>query len=120
MKAKLLLGFFLSLLFMALVSCAPTAGSSSAATPTAVSGNQVTIVDFAFNPATLTAPVGTTVTWTNNGSTNHTITSDTGNELGSSPIPPNGTYNHTFATAGTYTYHCSIHTYMKGTIIITP
>jgi plastocyanin len=38
----------------------------------------VSVVDFAFEPATLEVPVGTTVTWTNNGSRPHTVTADDG------------------------------------------
>ncbi|HTZ41834.1 MAG TPA: plastocyanin/azurin family copper-binding protein [Candidatus Omnitrophota bacterium] len=33
-------------------------------------------------------------------------------------MPGGGTYSHTFAAAGTYSYHCSIHPSMKGTIIV--
>src|SRR5829696_5872316 len=41
-------------------------------------GAAVTIVDFAFQPASLEVPAGTTVTWTNSGAAPHTVTADDG------------------------------------------
>jgi plastocyanin len=46
---------------------------------------------------------------------NHTVTS-VSNLFDSGPIPPNGTYTRTFTAAGTYSYYCSIHPDMMGTI----
>ncbi len=92
---------------------APTTTSSVAA----ATGNSVTLASFAFSPATITVKVGTTVTWTNQDSTTHTITSDSG-VWDSGNIAQNGTYTYAFSKAGTFPYHCSIHTYMKGTVIV--
>jgi plastocyanin len=78
----------------------------------------VEISGFAFNPGTLTINVGEQVTWTNKDSASHTVTSDSGSELASSTFGNGKTYSYTFNTAGTYNYHCSIHTSMKGTIIV--
>ncbi len=78
----------------------------------------VEINNFAFIPATLTIHAGDTVIWTNKQGVLHTITSDSENELGSSSFGNGETYSHTFSTAGTYNYHCSIHSTMKGTIIV--
>jgi len=82
------------------------------------SGNNVKINNFVFSPATLTIKVGDSVTWTNNDNTQHTVTSDTGSELASSTLAKGQTYSHIFNTAGTYDYHCSIHTSMKAKIIV--
>jgi len=41
-------------------------------------------------------------------------------ELNSLNIGPGGNFQHTFATAGTYPYHCSIHSAMTGTITVNP
>lgn len=90
---------------------APSGGNTS-------TGNNIEIKNFAFSPSTLTIKVGETVTWTNNDSTSHTVTSDSGNELSSGSISPSQTYSHTFNTAGTFDYHCSIHSSMKGKIIV--
>ncbi len=78
----------------------------------------VTIVDYQFIPATLTVPVGTKVIWTNNGPHVHTVTSDTG-IFNSGNIPVGQKWNYTFNTAGSYPYHCAIHTMMHGTINVT-
>lgn len=72
---------------------------------------------YGFMPKTLTVKVGTTVTWTNASSAPHTVTSDTG-LFDSGVVNPNGTFSFTFTKAGTYKYHCSIHLYMHGTIIV--
>ncbi|MDO8528533.1 MAG: cupredoxin family copper-binding protein [Nanoarchaeota archaeon] len=78
----------------------------------------VKISNFAFSPSTLTINVGGKVVWTNMDSAPHTVVSDSGNEISSSSLSNGGTYSHTFNTAGTYDYHCSIHPSMKGTIVV--
>lgn len=79
--------------------------------------HEVIISNFAFSPSELTIKTGDTVAWTNNDSATHTITSDSGGEL-SGNVPQGQAYSHTFNSAGTYAYHCSIHTSMKGTITV--
>jgi plastocyanin len=75
----------------------------------------VSIVDFAFNPQTISVTTGTTVRWTNTGSAPHTTTSDTG--LWDSGTLDNGQqFSFTFNTSGTFTYFCAIHTSMTGTV----
>ncbi|HZU14027.1 MAG TPA: cupredoxin family copper-binding protein [Chloroflexota bacterium] len=80
----------------------------------------VTIRNFAFAPATLTIAAGTTVTWMNADSVAHTSTSDPGDAMSwdSGSISPGSSFSLTFTQAGTFTYHCSIHPFMKGTIIV--
>jgi plastocyanin len=73
---------------------------------------------YAFLPSATTVPVGGTVTWTDMSDAPHTVTSDSG-AFGSSPLNQNQTFAFTFSKAGTYTYHCSIHSYMHGTITVT-
>lgn len=82
------------------------------------STNSVSIKNFTFNPSEITIKKGETVVWTNEDSTSHTVTSDSGNELDSGSITPGQTYSHTFNTAGTFDYHCSIHTSMKGRVTV--
>jgi len=95
-------------------SSSPTSSATSSST---TSGNTVTIANFAFSPATLTVNVGSKVTWTNTDSVTHTVTSDNG-VFGSGDLAPNATFSYTFNTTGTFAYHCSIHTYMTGTVIV--
>ncbi len=80
--------------------------------------HDVEIKNFAFNPSTLTIKAGETVVWTNMDSVEHGIVSDSGNELGSGVFKNGETYSHTFYVLGTYDYHCSVHTSMKGKIIV--
>jgi len=78
----------------------------------------VTINNFAFDPPTLTVKVGSIVQWTNQQDTDHTVTSDTG-EWDSGHLSQGQSFQQTFAKSGTFPYHCSIHSTMKGTIVVT-
>ncbi|HML05592.1 MAG TPA: plastocyanin/azurin family copper-binding protein [Methanobacterium sp.] len=78
----------------------------------------VTIYNFAFHPPTLIVKKGTTVTWINRQNVDHTVTSTNGKFPSSGHIKPGSSYKVTFTKTGTYRYHCSIHDFMKGTIII--
>ena len=114
---------FLPVIFVLLIAIVLTACSSGDATTSKTtasstsSGNTVSIANFAFSPATLPIPAGTTVTWTNNDSTTHTVTSDNG-VFDSGNLAPNATFSYTFSNAGTFAYHCSIHTSMTGKIVV--
>lgn len=77
----------------------------------------VSIHDFFFSPTPVTINVGDTVKWTNMGPTTHTSTSDTG-VWDSGNLGVGQTFSFTFNTAGTYPYHCKIHTSMHGTVIV--
>lgn len=81
--------------------------------------NEVAIENFAFSPANITVKVGTTVTWTNKDSTQHTVTIDSGAGPHSQPLAQGDTYSFTFSKAGTYSYHCSIHPTMQAKVVVT-
>jgi len=83
--------------------------------------NQIEIMNFAYNSASVTIKKGTTVTWTNKDSAKHTITPDQESEdfKASELLGQGKTYSFTFAKAGTYSYHCEPHPYMKATIVVT-
>jgi plastocyanin len=91
-----------------------------AATPAAapVATNQVSIASFAFGPGTAMVKPGTTVTWTNQDEDQHTVTADDAS-FASSPLATGQTFTHTFTTPGTYHYHCAIHPFMHGTVVVT-
>jgi len=78
----------------------------------------VSIFNFAFNPSAITVRAGTTITWTNNDSASHTVTSDT-NTFASGTLSTGQSFSATFSTPGTYAYHCAIHPSMTGTVIVT-
>lgn len=100
---------------------APTAAPSIPATTAAPSTTgppasaSLAIRNFSFQPATLRVAPGTVVTVTNDDATTHTWTAD-GAAWDSGPIAPASSYRHTFTTPGTFSYHCSIHPYMTGTV----
>lgn len=71
-----------------------------------------------FGPATQYANVGDTVTWTNGTDAPHTVTSDSGAELASDSLADGATFEHTFAAEGTFAYHCKIHSYMTGKVVV--
>ncbi len=90
--------------------------SAPTTTPTTAHAN-VEISNFAFVPQTLTVSVGTTVTWTNNDSSSHTIASND-NLFQSGTLAKGATFSHTFGQKGTFNYRCSIHPSMTGKIIV--
>ena len=94
-------------------------GPGTTTTPTPpTSTSEVMIHNFSFLPQTITVAKGTTVTWTNMDNATHTVTSNTG-LFNSGNLGTGSTFRFTFNTPGTYTYHCSIHGSMTGTVIVT-
>ena len=95
--------------------------SATAAPPASTGeGNTIAIKNFAFDPSTLTVKAGMVVTWVNQDGAPHTIVSDTGSPaaFSSDSLSTGTSYTFTFTRPGTYTYHCSIHPSMKGTIMV--
>ena len=81
--------------------------------------NEVIIDEFQFGPAVLNVPVGTTVTWTNDDSDPHTVTSEADPKLLKSPPLDTGeSFAFTFDKAGTYRYFCAIHPRMQGVVVV--
>jgi plastocyanin len=78
----------------------------------------VAIKDYAYQKPVITIPVGTTVSWTNHDDDPHTVTFDD-KSFDSKGLGNGDTWKHTFTKPGKYTYHCSAHPFMKGTIIVT-
>jgi plastocyanin len=79
----------------------------------------VNIKSQSFQPSTLSVPAGTTVTWHNQDNAQHTVTSDINGQFDSSAIATGKKFTYTFTNPGSYSYHCSIHPGMKGTIVVT-
>ena len=100
----------------ALAACSSSAGSSPSATTT--KPNTVTISNFKFVPATLTVKVGTKVTFTNEDNEPHTATSQSTSTIHSPTLSKGQSYTITFTKPGTYDYICTIHPFMKGTVIV--
>lgn len=86
-------------------------GTANAAT------QPVQIVNFSFQPGTVTISQGTTVAWTNQDTAPHTATSDTG-AFDTGRLSQGQSGSITFNQAGTFPYHCSVHPNMHGTVIV--
>jgi plastocyanin len=79
------------------------------ALPSATAADQsVSIVEYSFAPGSVTVQAGDTVTWTNDGTTVHTVTADDGS-FSSSTIGPGDSYSHTFTSVGAVPYYCAFH-----------
>jgi plastocyanin len=90
--------------------------AASASHPSAV--KVVVINNFAFMPMTVTVSAGTTVVWVNRQTgVPHTVTADNGS-FTSRVITTGKFYAHRFTAAGTVTYHCAIHPFMKAAVIV--
>ena len=75
----------------------------------------VAIPGKAFEPAHITVLAGTTVTWRNGDSLNHTVTAES-DAFDSGYLAPGGSFSYAFTKQGHYAYHCLIHKFMKGTV----
>ncbi len=91
--------------------------SSAPPPPPAPKPNVVAISGYAFSPASLTVPKGTTVTWQNDDGVAHTATSNSG-AWDTGAIASGGSAMITFTSSGTFAYHCTYHSMMTGTIVV--
>jgi plastocyanin len=76
----------------------------------------VAIADFKFVPPTVNVAVGGSVMWTNNDTQQHTATSAGNFDAGA--IEPGASMSVEFETAGSFTYICSFHPFMTGTVVV--
>ncbi|MDO8551169.1 MAG: cupredoxin family copper-binding protein [bacterium] len=93
--------------------------ASPTQSPSEVETNKVTVQNFSFIPPVITIRPGTTVTWVNEDSTQHDITSDPDSKIFKSKLLGNReTFSFTFNKAGVYDYRCTPHSFMKGKVIV--
>jgi plastocyanin len=91
-------------------------GDDQGGAATAGGGPLVQLKDSEFKPATLTVQAGQTVTWDwKDRFVQHNVV---GSNF-TSKTQRSGTFTHTFPTAGTYRYRCTLHEGMEGTITVT-
>ena len=113
---KLSLTFLIVSAFLIISGCksdnsaAPYGSGGGTGTPGA---NEVWMQNIAFNPATKTIAVGTTITWTNKDNYPHQPTSGIPNYpdgmFKSGSLTTGDTFSFKFSTAGTFNYYCFIH-----------
>jgi plastocyanin len=89
----------------------PSGGSSS-------QGSGIKMDNFAFSPATLTVSHGSVVGVTNHDSAAHTVTADAGHSFDTGSIAPGASGKLTAPKPGRYAYHCTIHPFMHGTLVV--
>jgi len=96
----------------------PKTTSASATPESGAGGSAVTINDFKFAPASVTVKSGAKVTITNDDSTAHTATADDGASFDTGTLDPGSSQAVSVSKPGNYAYHCNIHPFMKGTLVV--
>jgi plastocyanin len=92
----------------------PIIGSTSAPPPTP---QAIDIRNFTFAPTPANIQAGTQVTWTNHDGAAHTVIADDGS-FQSGVLNPGQAFSEVVRVPGSHTYHCSIHPFMTGTIVV--
>lgn len=105
-----------------LVICLTLIPLLTSTTPSAMAQDEstvdISVVDYAFEPESVTIAAGTTVTWRNDSDRPHTVTADDGS-FDSGRLDPGETFSFTFAAPGVFAYQCGFHPDMQGTIEVT-
>jgi plastocyanin len=130
---RLAVGSLLFAIGLTACSSAPTGssgGNKPAQPPPPGAGSAaVTISTYSYSPGVITITAGGSVKWTNTDPVTHSVTADAGgfaSDLsGSMPdqyggTSGGGTFSHTFASSGSFAYHCIYHSAMHGTVTVNP
>lgn len=112
-------------LLPALGGALPAAGADAPGAPSLAAGPavkpgaavEVRIDNFSFAPAALEVAAGTTVTWVNRDDIPHTVVSSE-SVFKSKALDTDATFSYVFAKTGTYSYFCSLHPKMTGTVVV--
>jgi len=96
----------------------PSGDSSSSSNAAHSSGSGIKIDNFAFSPATLTVSDDGPIAVANDDSTAHTFTADDGHSFDTGPIDTGASASVTAPKPGRYPYHCTIHPFMHGTLVV--
>lgn len=98
-------------------SSAPASTSSSSSS--GGGGVAIKMQNIAFDPKAVTVKVGQKITWTNDDSTDHNVTANSGADFKSDNFGKGGTFSFTPTKAGTIKYVCTIHPGMDATVTVT-
>jgi len=96
---------------------AATTPPPAAATAVQMVEPQPAALSWGFAPETVTVKVGDSIKWTNAGTLPHTATADDGS-FDTGLVDPGQNATVTFNTAGTFSYHCAPHPWMKATVVV--
>jgi plastocyanin len=103
--------------FASLIAVAACGSDSTTAPSAPVSSNAVTISNNQFSSSNIQVSAGTTVTWTwASNASQHNVSFSDGTTSGNRGA--NATFTRTFATAGTFSYFCTLHSGMTGTVTV--
>jgi plastocyanin len=102
---------------LSLLGLHAAAGESATAELSASRAASERIADFEFQPTPLRVGAGTRVVFANRSSVAHTATQN-GRGFDTGTIKPGKAASVTFRRAGTYLFHCSIHPFMHGKIVV--
>jgi len=101
-----------------------TTPTATGAAPVSVSvsivpgaGTDTTSKGYAPDSITVVLGVNSTVVWTNNDNSPHTVTANVGSFY-SGNMAPGESYSYTFTKAGVYDYHCTYHPWMVGSVTV--
>jgi plastocyanin len=98
-----------------------SSGSSSSGSTAAASssgGVAIKMQNIAFDPKDVTVKVGQKITWTNDDSVDHNVTSQSGESIKSDNFGKGATFSFTPTKAGKIAYVCTIHPGMTATITV--
>jgi plastocyanin len=98
-------------------ACTDTTANPTSCAGTGAAASVSAVGTTSFSPAAVTVDSGQSVCWQNTTGVAHTVTSDDGVSF-NSPLANHGNFIHVFSVKGTFTYHCSIHPAMTGTVTV--
>ena len=96
----------------------PSAGAVPSAGGSSGTASAITISDFKFSPGTLRVKDGARIKVANDDSAPHTVTADDGHSFDSGTVDSGASTTIGAPPAGTYSYHCTIHPFMKGKVVV--
>lgn len=97
----------------------PTPPPAPAPTPLPPPPVSITISQFSFQQSNVTIKRGAKITWTNQDSVPHTVTSDSSSVFDSNTLTTGNNFSFMFNTVGSFSYHCAFHPSMRATVIVT-
>jgi len=100
------------------LSLSATGGDMKDTASISAGGTKIEIKDFAFSPQTITVKSGEKITWINRDEEPHTVVSVEKQFKKSSALDTDQEFTVTAGAPGTYTYFCSVHPKMTGTIVV--
>ncbi len=118
-----LIVFSFFIVSLGLFSFSENAFAASVSVPAGSSVPGCEETDLCFVPSTVTIDVGGEVTWSNDDNTAHFVTSNSASgepdgNFDSGLFKAGTTFSNTFDTAGVYPYHCNVHPWMVGTVVV--